>query len=66
MEMRPEHEEDTRPYRVVVNDEERYSIWPVNRPNPAGWRDAGPTGSKAECLAHVREVWTDQRRTGED
>ncbi len=47
--------------KVVVNDEEQYSIWPVERENPAGWRDAGKTGTKQECLAYVEEVWTDMR-----
>ena len=48
-------------YRVVVNHEEQYSIWPADRDNPAGWRDAGKTGTKDECLAFVDEVWTDMR-----
>jgi MbtH protein len=48
-------------YRVVVNDEEQYSIWPDYRENPPGWHDAGKTGSKEECLAHIEEVWTDMR-----
>jgi MbtH protein len=47
--------------KVVVNDEEQYSIWPVERENPAGWRDAGKTGTKQECLAYIEEVWTDMR-----
>lgn len=46
-------------FRVVVNHEEQYSIWPADRDNPLGWRDAGLTGSKAECLAHIDQVWTD-------
>ena len=37
-------------YKVVVNHEEQYSIWPVDQENPLGWRDAGKTGPKAECL----------------
>ncbi|MCG5216563.1 MbtH family protein [Streptosporangium sp. KLBMP 9127] len=51
-------------YRVVVNDEEQYSIWPVDRENAAGWHDAGMTGSKDDCLAHIREVWQDMRPRG--
>ena len=53
--------EDTTIYKVVVNHEEQYSIWPADRENPAGWRDAGKIGPKAECLAFVKEVWTDMR-----
>jgi MbtH protein len=48
-------------YRVVVNHEEQYSIWPVGRDLPVGWREAGKTGSKAECLEHIGQVWTDMR-----
>jgi MbtH protein len=53
--------EDTTTYRVVVNHEEQYSIWPVDREIPLGWRDAGKTGPKADCLAYINEVWTDMR-----
>ena len=48
-------------YRVVVNDEEQYSVWPDHRENPPGWHDAGKTASKEECLAYIEEVWTDMR-----
>jgi MbtH protein len=54
-------EEDTTLYKVVVNHEEQYSIWPADRENAPGWRDASKTGSKSECLAHIGEVWTDLR-----
>ena len=53
--------EDTTIYRVVVNHEEQYSIWPVNKDLPLGWKDAGKSGSKEECLAYIKEVWTDMR-----
>jgi MbtH protein len=53
--------EDELIYKVVVNHEEQYSIWPVDRENPRGWEDAGKSGSKAECLAYIKEVWTDMR-----
>jgi len=48
-------------FRVVANSEEQYSIWPVYRENPVGWRDTGKSGPKEECLAHIKEVWTDMR-----
>jgi MbtH protein len=53
--------EDTTIYKVVVNHEEQYSIWPADRENALGWNDAGKTGTKAECLAYIEEVWTDMR-----
>lgn len=54
-------QEDTTVYKVVVNHEQQYSIYPADRANPLGWNDAGKTGPKAECLAYVNEVWTDMR-----
>jgi MbtH protein len=53
--------EDNTIYKVVVNGEEQHSIWPADRENPLGWKDAGKSGSKAECLAYIKEVWTDMR-----
>lgn len=54
-------EDDTAIYKAVVNDEEQYSIWFADRELPRGWREAGKTGTKAECLAWINEVWTDMR-----
>lgn len=54
-------DDDDRRYDVVRNEEEQYSIWPVDRPLPGGWEKVGKTGTKAECLAYVDEVWTDLR-----
>ncbi|MEZ0109042.1 MbtH protein [Catenulispora sp. EB89] len=54
-------DEDGRTYKVVINHEEQYSIWPAERECPVGWRECGPTGPKADCLAHIEEVWTDMR-----
>ena len=59
--MSREETEDPRIYKVVVNHEEQYSIWPADRENPLGWRDVGKTGLKAECLDYIKEVWTDMR-----
>jgi MbtH protein len=59
--MNREEQEDKTIYKVVVNHEEQYSIWPADRENPLGWRDAGKSGLKEECLAYIKEVWTDMR-----
>jgi len=59
--MNRDETEDIRIYKVVVNHEEQYSIWPADRENPLGWRDADKTGLKQECLAYIKEVWTDMR-----
>lgn len=53
--------EETTLYKVVMNHEEQYSIWPANRSNASGWTDAGKTGSKTECLSYIEQVWTDMR-----
>jgi MbtH protein len=54
-------DEDGRLYRAVINDEGQYSIWPVDRDPPSGWAAAGPSGTKAECLAHISRAWGDLR-----
>ena len=56
-----EDREDNTIYKVVMNHEEQYSIWPADRENPLGWTDVGKTGTKEECLAYIKEVWTDMR-----
>jgi MbtH protein len=59
--MTPKPGDDDRLYKVVVNHEEQYSLWPADRDNSAGWSDAGRTGPRSDCLAHIKEVWTDMR-----
>ncbi|KAB8321063.1 MbtH family protein [Tolypothrix campylonemoides VB511288] len=54
-------QEDTTIYKVVVNHEQQYSIWPSERENAPGWKDVGKSGTKAECLDYIKEVWTDMR-----
>ena len=56
-----EEHDDLREYKVVLNHEKQYSIWPADRENALGWRDAGKSGTKAECLAYIKDVWTDMR-----
>jgi MbtH protein len=53
--------DDNTIYKAVVNEEEQYSIWPADRENPLGWRDAGKVGPKDEVLDWIKEVWTDMR-----
>ena len=59
--MAHEQEPHGETYTVVVNHEEQYSIWPAGKALPAGWREAGKTGEKQECLAWIKSVWTDMR-----
>ncbi|MFB6888202.1 MbtH family protein [Kitasatospora sp. NPDC056327] len=51
----------TTAHQVVVNDEEQYSLWPLDRPLPGGWRPEGTTGTRQECLDRIETVWTDLR-----
>ena len=53
--------DDNMIYKVVLNHEEQYSIWPADRENALGWTDAGKAGTKQECLDYIKEVWTDMR-----
>lgn len=48
-------------YRVVVNIEDQYSIWPTCKEIPPGWNDVGKVGPKQECLDYVKELWVDMR-----
>ncbi len=48
-------------YSVVINHEEQYSIWPEQDELPLGWKPAGKSGSKQECLDYIDKVWTKMR-----
>jgi MbtH protein len=48
-------------WKVVINEEEQYAIFPDQLPTPGGWREAGFDGTEDECTAYVDEHWTDMR-----
>jgi MbtH protein len=48
-------------FRVVVNADGQYSIWPDDSTVPGGWIADGTIGSREECLDHIDRVWTDMR-----
>ncbi|SEP48382.1 MbtH family protein [Amycolatopsis saalfeldensis] len=54
-------ESDERTFRVLVNAEEQYSLFPAVLPVPGGWRSADFTGTEDDCVAFVDRVWTDMR-----
>ena len=56
-----EDREDKTIYRVVINHEEQYSIWPADRENALGWNDVGITGTRQEVMDYIKKVWTDMR-----
>ena len=49
----------TDQYKVVINHEEQYSIFPVGEILSREWKDVGKTGTSTECLKFIEEVWTD-------
>jgi MbtH protein len=53
--------DDQTIFKVVVNHEEQYSIWPADREIPLGWKDTGKSGPKEVCLDYIEDVWTDMR-----
>lgn len=53
--------EDNTIYKVVVNPDMQYSIWPEHKQLPLGWEAPGKSGKRDECLEYIREVWTDMR-----
>jgi MbtH protein len=44
-----------------VNHEEQYSIWPADRELQSGWRNAGFSGTREACTAHIDEIVTNTR-----
>ncbi len=48
-------------FKVIINDEEQYSIWPEQKAIPAGWHEKGFAGSKAEVTEYIDQHWTDMR-----
>lgn len=49
------------PFLVLINDEGRYSLWPVFTEVPPGWRVVfGPQGHQL-CIDYVNQHWTDIR-----
>ncbi|WP_268800679.1 MbtH family protein [Pseudomonas huanghezhanensis] len=48
-------------FRVVINHEEQYSIWPDYKAIPEGWKSVGIEGDKQTCLNYIETTWTDMR-----
>jgi MbtH protein len=43
-------------FKVIVSQDNEYSLWLLDREDPPGWRDTGTMrGSASECLAHIKE-----------
>jgi MbtH protein len=48
-------EQNSAVYKVVVNHQVQYWLWPVDQLNPLGWVDSGKSGTKEECLEYIKE-----------
>lgn len=48
-------------FKVLVNHEDQYSLWPEWKAIPGGWKDTGVSGNKSSCLEYVEKTWTDMR-----
>ncbi|HEV8560494.1 MAG TPA: MbtH family NRPS accessory protein [Actinophytocola sp.] len=44
-------------YRVVVNREGCYSLWPTEAALPSGWTPIGFAGPREAALNQVAELW---------
>jgi MbtH protein len=53
--------EETTTFKVLVNEEEQYSLWPARREPPPGWQDTGKRGTKAACVSFINDAWVDLR-----
>jgi MbtH protein len=48
-------------FKVLINTEGQYSLWPSAKEIPVGWDQVGEKGTKEECLELVETKWTDMR-----
>lgn len=51
----------TDQYKVVINHEEQYSIWPSEKPLTKEWTLTEKKGTYTDCMNYIEEVWTDMR-----
>jgi MbtH protein len=56
--------QETTIYKVMINHEHQYSIWPADLEAPCGWNETGCTGNRQACLAYIAEIWADLKSLG--
>ena len=59
--MKEDEREGESLFKVVIDHEQQYSIWPADRENPLGWHDAGKLGTREECMHYVKEAGAGER-----
>ena len=48
-------------WKVLISQEDQYSVWPASKVIPSGWRDTGKEGEKEDCLSYIKETWIDMK-----
>jgi MbtH protein len=54
-------EDPDSPYLALCNDEEQYSLWPLDIDIPAGWRAVFGPARRDVVVDHIERTWTDMR-----
>lgn len=54
-------DDESAPFKVLVNDEGQHSLWPASTPVPDGWTVVLDDSARADCLDYVEREWTDLR-----
>ncbi|PEJ42569.1 MbtH family protein [Bacillus wiedmannii] len=52
-------ENDNYTYKVLKNEEDQYSLWPVFLDVPIGWNVVHEEASRNDCLQYVENNWKD-------
>ena len=51
-------------FKVIVNEEDHYSLWLLDREDPPGWHDTGEVRASATvCLAYITEWYSRERQS---
>jgi uncharacterized protein YbdZ (MbtH family) len=47
-------------FKVIVDTQAKYSVWPEDLDPPLGWSETEASGSLLACLDYVSNVWADR------
>jgi MbtH protein len=48
-------------FRVLMNEEGQYSLWPTFAAVPAGWNIVHGEDTREACCGYIAKAWTDMR-----
>jgi uncharacterized protein YbdZ (MbtH family) len=54
-------EDERNTYRVLINNERQYSLWPTSIKVPAGWSVVVDGATRKTCLEYIDQHWIDMR-----